>query len=211
MSKDIHITVKIPNGESVQWLPAPKKTGNSENYVGLSGRTAQDGVDQILHSIILSNPLVLDLSAKKEALLGQMIHGMRAQALELPGGLHFIGDGLHIYPGIGNDLHAWSLAAEKLAKHQPPWMGIDRKSTFYTEDGFCTIADHALSGQNTDVAVVVYTFEDLKASLKHLENDFEEFTERKLKKRLEELVPEYANKFCMEFKTRYGLAAPARK
>ena len=68
-----------------------------------------------------------------------------------------------------------------------------------------------MSGQNADVAVVVYTFEDLKASLKHLENDFEEFTERKLKKRLEELAPEYANEFCMEFKTRYGLAAPARK
>ena len=211
MNKDIHITVKIPDEAGVKWLAEPKKSGNSENYVDLSGQTAQDGIDQILHSMILSNALVLDLNATKEKLLGQMIHGMKAQSLELPGGLHFIGDGLHIYPGLGSDLQSWSLAAEKLAEHQPPWMGIDRKATFYTEDKICTIADHDLPGQNADVALIVYTFETLQASLMHLENDFEEFTEQKLKKRMEVLAPEYANEFCTEFKARYGLPDHTRQ
>lgn len=70
----------------------------------LSGDTKPEEVDMLLRVMIQYNMSCDKLSADvpKDVLLRQMYHQMDKQRLCLPGGIHFIGDGKHIYPGRGS-------------------------------------------------------------------------------------------------------------
>ena len=120
---------------------------------------------------------------------------------------------------------------KKLLEQKSPWMGIEPRVTFRMEDGICYVADRDLverkyqekvgnlryiktrkldiqsAIQDSETTVIGYQSEEFQRSLSHLENDFTEFLERVLKKRMEELAPEYADDFCMEFRKRYGMPA----
>lgn len=224
--KNMHITVDTLDKADVAWLPERgTETGYEWKYkVDLSGSTTMHEVDALLRALIGYNNRIgcnkprLDAEAGKDALLEQLYHRMDRRELILRGGIHFEGDGEHIYTGCCCGLETWVDICRKLENHSSPWMGHDPDVSFLEDDGICYIADVNLVSspvrrqrrameqvwikdalKDESVSIISWQPEEFHSLLDRLYKDFDEFLEGPLQKRMEQLTDGWARQFVRAF------------
>lgn len=211
------ITVEVwENNEKMEWLEYDAELGN----IDLTKEATATMVDMLLTSLIAYNHID---GRHKEFILNNMIKEMRKKELIVLGGIHFQEDSKHIYNGCCCGMEMWSEIADTLKEHRSPWMGHDpevccseRDGIFYVSDVqlinagkivYCTNADGEIYSyepgisieealENEKYTVISYEEDIFLKLLEKLDEDFNDFVEYPLKKRLIQLTSE---KLATEF------------
>ena len=226
--KDMFITMEVRSEADVKWLPGakPDREYGKSDFIDLTGKTTPEEADTLLRVLISYNDSCnkLDREAPKEQLLRQIYHQMDKYRILVPGGIHFTGDGKHIYPGRGSGMEEWLLTAGELMERREIDMGFEPNVMFKEKDGDCYVisldrfeyyADSGMGSleieattpkigveealQNEKVTVIRYQAEEFDRLLEKLDRDFQEFLDGPLQKRMDEIAGDYAEQFCGAF------------
>lgn len=128
---------------------------------------------------------------------------MDEQESIVTGGLLFRVDDKVIEPGCCCGLEQWREVVNHLRQGRRPWLGHDPiRGCEFLEDSICIISDNLeeypkeRESRQKKQYKLEYSKAEMEALLIQLEKDRDDFINGPLKKRLDELVPEIADKFC---------------
>lgn len=238
--KNMHISVDFTHDVEIPWIPISGKKSKEgltrterriRGSIDLSKDSPQYKINQMFRTLIAYNPWDdedkdgVDANADKDVIIQQMCSEMEQRKMTLPGGIHFEGDGKHVFCGCCSGTEMWFEMVKELKNYESPWMGHDPNVSFREVDGICYIADVNLSDEGSEMwvsteegpryihqkfeikevvqsdqwEIIAYQPEEFHACLDKLDGEFADFVAGPLKKCMEEIAPEYAERFCEAF------------
>lgn len=195
--KEIKLVITEPFINGPSWLIE----NPGLEIIIISGESSLAEVDAALYKTLFYNdiPITDNPSESLELLMKEMDE----QESIVTGGLLFRVDDKVIEPGCCCGLEQWREVVNHLRQGRRPWLGHDPiRGCEFLEDSICIISDNLeeypkeRESRQKKQYKLEYSKAEMEALLIQLEKDRDDFINGPLKKRLDELVPEIADKFC---------------